>query len=189
MPRVSGICPVYLYFSYERMTIVWQSHARLRLPVKRNCLIFPLHTVPAFSSAANGTISVCITTFDRVSPFRWTKGTKANNSKTPAYELGARDSISILARHQLLINARGRSSPGGWTLGFAGAITIWLDQIENSRREFVGPEQEFFDQWTDRVQQGRLTLHQQSGSIQGMHLLTLSKFPRLSIIHWMKRKY
>lgn len=153
MPRVSGICPVYLYFSYERMTIVWQSHARLRLPVKRNCLIFPLHAVPAFSSAANGTISVCITTFDRVSPFRWTKGTKANNSKTPAYELGARDSISILARHQLLINARGRSSPGGWTLGFAGAITIWLDQIENSRREFVGPGQEFFDQWTDRVQQ------------------------------------
>lgn len=145
------------------MTIVWQSHARLRLPVKRNCLIFPLHAVAAFSSAANGTISVCITTFDRVSPFRWTKGTKANNSKTPAYELGARDSALILARQKLLIIARGRSSPGGWTLGFAGAITIWLDR--DSKTEFVRPYRNFSTDGRIVLHRPRLTLHQQSGSI------------------------
>lgn len=164
------------------MTIVWQSHARLRLPVKRNCLIFPLPR--RFQARRTERSPFVLPRLIECPHSDGQKGTKANNSKkkeTPAYELGARDSIPILARHQLLIIARGRSSPGGWTLGFAGAITIWLDRIENKRREFV---RNFSTNGRIVLHQRRLTLHQQSGSIRGIHLLTLSKFPRQSFINY-----
>lgn len=157
------------------MTIVWQSHARLRLP--------HFSTSTPFSSERND-LRLYYHVWSSV-PIPMGKRAQRpitqKKKETPAYELGARDSIPILARHQLLIIARGRSSPGGWTLGFAGAITIWLDRIENKRREFV---RNFSTNGRIVLHQRRLTLHQQSGSIRGIHLLTLSKLPRQSFINY-----
>ena len=62
--------------------------------------------------------------FDRVSPFHLGEAPTIDNSKSLAYELGARDSVAIFARRELLItgihthththtHTYGRASPGG----------------------------------------------------------------------------
>lgn len=79
------------------------------------------------------------------------RSTKADNSKSLTYELGARDSVTIFARQELLIMHTVEQVQVVDSQS-AGATTIWSDRIRSSGRTLMYSlrnVQDFFDELID----------------------------------------